>query len=167
MVTAPLGAFIVQQIPTYSATTISKQQQAKQRIRRQRRLKRAKELGSEKGASSWLTVLPIEELGFALHKGDFRDSLCLRYGWQPTNFPCKCECGASFNIDHALCCNKGGFPMHRHNEIRDFTANVLTEVCHDVCVEPTLQELNSEALPHATVNSDDGARLDICTWLLG
>ena len=52
--------------------------------------------------------------------------------------------------------------MHRHNEIRDFTANVLTEVCHGVCVEPTLQELNGESLPHATTNSDDGARLDIC-----
>ena len=51
--------------------------------------------------------------------------------------------------------------MHRHNEIQDFTANVLTEVCHDVCVEPTLQELNVESLPHATANSDDGARLDI------
>ena len=74
----------------------------------------------------------LEELGFALHKGDFWDSLCLRYGWQPTKLPCKCECGASYNNDHALCCNKGGFPMHRHNEIRDFTANVLTEVCHDV-----------------------------------
>ena len=52
--------------------------------------------------------------------------------------------------------------MYRHNEIRDFTANVLTEVCHDICVEPTLQELNGESLPHATANSDDGARLDIC-----
>ena len=99
---------------------------------------RAKELGSEKGASSWLTVFPIEELGFVLHRGDFRDTLCLQYGYQPTNLTCKCECGASFNIDHELCCNMGGFPMHRHNEIRDFTANVLTEVCHDVCVEPTL-----------------------------
>ena len=26
-------------------------------------------LSSEKGASSWLSVLPIEEHGFALHKG--------------------------------------------------------------------------------------------------
>ncbi len=29
----------------------------------------------EKGASSWLTVLPIEEHGFFLNKGEFRDSL--------------------------------------------------------------------------------------------
>ena len=51
--------------------------------------------------------------------------------------------------------------IYRHNEIQDFTANVLTEVCHDVCVEPTLQELNGESLPHVTANSDDGARLEI------
>jgi len=34
----------------------------------------------EKGASNWLTVL-IEEFGFTLHKGAFRDALALRYGW--------------------------------------------------------------------------------------
>ena len=126
-----------------------------------RHLKRAMELGSEKGASSWLIALPIEELGFALHKGDFRDALCLRYGWKPSNFPSKCACGASFSVDHALCCSKGGFPTHRHNEIRDFTASVLTEVCHDVCTEPPLQELAGEPLPYATSNREDGARLDI------
>ena len=152
-VCAPLVALIVQQNPTFSASTIFDQQQEKQRVRQLRRLKqkdtaqqleqelprhlrRAKELGSEKGASSWLTALPIDELGFALHKGDFRDALCLRYGWKPTNIPSKCACGTSFSVDHALCCKKGGFPTHRHNEIRDFTASVLTEVCHDVCTEP-------------------------------
>ena len=82
--------------------------------------------------------------------------------WQRTNLPSKCACGASFSVDHALCCNKGGFPTHRHNEIRDFTASVLTEVCHDVCTDPPLQELAGEPLPYATSNTEDGARLDIC-----
>ena len=59
------------------------------------------------------------------------------------------------------CCSKGGFPTHRHNEIRDFTASVLTEVCHDVCTEPPLQELVGEPLPYATSNREDGAQLDI------
>ncbi|KAL5470938.1 hypothetical protein EMCRGX_G028997 [Ephydatia muelleri] len=31
------------------------------------------------GASTWLSMLPIQEHGFALHKGAFRDALCLRY----------------------------------------------------------------------------------------
>jgi len=34
---------------------------------------------SEKGASSWLSTLPIAEHGFALLKGAFRDALCMRY----------------------------------------------------------------------------------------
>ena len=42
------------------------------------------ELASEKGASAWLTTLPIEEHGFSLHKQAFRDALCVRYGWEPT-----------------------------------------------------------------------------------
>jgi hypothetical protein len=37
------------------------------------------EVASEPGASSWLSALPIQEYGFALHKGDFRDALCLCY----------------------------------------------------------------------------------------
>ena len=38
------------------------------------------EASKENGASSWLSSLPIAEHGFALHKGAFRDALCLRYG---------------------------------------------------------------------------------------
>ena len=37
-------------------------------------LKHQVELASEKGASSWLSVLPIGEHGFHLHKGEFRPS---------------------------------------------------------------------------------------------
>ena len=44
-------------------------------------LQRSMELSREKGASTWLTTLPIDEHGFALHKAAFRDSLSLRYGW--------------------------------------------------------------------------------------
>ena len=44
-------------------------------------LKRHAVLASEKGASSWLSVLPIAEHGFYLHKGEFRDALRLRYNW--------------------------------------------------------------------------------------
>ena len=41
------------------------------------------DLAQEKGASSWLTTLPLKEFNFALHKGAFRDAVALRYGWQP------------------------------------------------------------------------------------
>ena len=49
----------------------------------------------EKGASSWVTTLPIDEHGFLLHKGAFRDALCLRYGWKLQNLPLHCACGDS------------------------------------------------------------------------
>ena len=42
-------------------------------------LQRSMDLGSEKGASSWLMTLPIREHNFALPKGSFRDAICLRY----------------------------------------------------------------------------------------
>ena len=124
-------------------------------------LQRAMDLAQEKGASSWLTSLPLEEFGFTLHKGAFRDAIALRYGWQPSYSPSNCACGTNFSVEHALSCPKGGFPTIRHNEIRDLTANLMTEVCHDVCVEPTLQPVTGEVFSNATAIADDGARLDI------
>ena len=126
-----------------------------------RSLQRAMDLAQEKGASSWLTSLPLEEFGFTLHKGAFRDAVALRYGWQPSYSPSSCACGSNFSVEHALSCPKGGFPTIRHNEVRDLTANLMSEVCHDVCVEPTLQPITGEVLSNATAISDDGARLDI------
>ena len=64
-------------------------------------------------------------------------------------------------MEHALSCPKGGFPSIRHNEIWDLTANLLTEVCSDVCIEPDLQPITGEVLIGATSNAQDGARLDI------
>ena len=119
------------------------------------------DLSQEKGASSWLTALPVEEFGFVLHKGAFRDALALRYGWQPLRSPTHCACGSNFSVDHALSCAKGGFPTIRHNEIRDVTAKLLSIVCHDVSVEPTLQPISDEILTGASANTQDGARSDI------
>ena len=47
-------------------------------------MKKAMGLAQEKGTSGWLTVLPFEEHGFALHKGAFRDAMALRYGCDHT-----------------------------------------------------------------------------------
>ena len=45
------------------------------------------EFSSGKRASSWLTAIPVEEFGFALYKGAFRDAQALRYGWSPNRAP--------------------------------------------------------------------------------
>lgn len=124
-------------------------------------LQRAIDVSSEKGASSWLSALPIAEHGFALHKGTFRDALCLRYGWHPPHLPSHCVCGNHFSVEHALSCPRGGFPSIRHNEIRDITASLMNEVCHAVGTEPCLQPVNGEQLHHRTANREEGARLDI------
>ena len=134
---------------------------AKLKARLPQHLQRAAELASEKGAYSWLTALPVAAHGFALHKSAFRDALCLRYNWTPTDLPRACVCGAAFTIEHALTCPTGGVTIIRHNEVRDLTANLLTEVCHDVCVEPRLQPLTGETLSTRSATTEDNARLDV------
>ena len=124
-------------------------------------LQRAMDLSQEKGASNWLTVLPVEEFGFSLHKGAFRDALALRYSWPLHNTPSRCSCGTNFTVEHSLSCPKGGYPSIRHNEIRDFTAYLMTEVCHNVAVEPHLQPLSGETMVNASSIKQNGARLDV------
>ena len=144
-ITAPLVELIVDQSEVYAPETKAAQTRAKNRTRnfhRQQQTRAAAELkvklpshlqkaidvSSEKGASSWLSTLPIAEHGFALHKGAFRDSLCLRYGWHPPHLPSHCVCGSQFHVEHALSCPRGGFPSICHNEIRDITASLMSEV---------------------------------------
>ena len=121
----------------------------------------ATDLAREKGASSWLTALPLEEHGFALHKTAFRDAIALRYGWPPSQIPTNCVCGHSFSVQHALSCPRGGFPSIRHNELRDITASLLKETCHGVATEPSLQPITSETFNRTTANRQNGARLDV------
>ena len=108
-----------------------------------------------------MTTLPIQEHGFSLHKAAFRDSLALQYGWRPNDLPSECICGKSLSEYHALSCRRSGLPTLRHNELRDLTASLLSEVCTNVAVEPPLQELSGEELSGATANRESGARLDI------
>ena len=66
-----------------------------------------------------------------------------------------CNCGMSFSVDHAMTCNLGGFPTIRYNEIRDLTASLLSEVCHNVAIEPHLQLRNGEGFHHKSANTDE------------
>ena len=176
-ITAPLAALIIVQ-ETRTTTTAEETSAIKSTIvgKKQEKLLAEAELikdklppscqclfdcATEKGASSWLSVLPTTNHGFSLHKGAFRDALCLRYGWQLPNLPQSCICGASFTVDHAMICHKGGFPTIRHNEIRDISASLLNEVCHNVGIEPSLQPLSGETFENRTANTSNEARVDI------
>ena len=146
-ITTPLVELIVNRSEAYTSETKAAQTRVKNstcNFRRQqqntaalelkeklpRHLQRVIDVSSEKGASSWLSTLPIQEHGFSLHKGAFRDTLCLRYGWHPTNLPSHCVCGNKLNVEHALSCPRGGFPSIHHNDLRDITASLMSEECH-------------------------------------
>lgn len=107
-------------------------------------LKRALGLNREKGAGSWLTALPLKMYGYALNKVEFRDAICLRYGWEVPNTPFHCGCGVKNSLDHTLKCMKGGYVAMRHNAVRDINAEFQKEVCRDVVTEPQLIPLKNE-----------------------
>eukprot|EP00731_Ephydatia_muelleri_P001468 Em0001g1468a len=144
-VTKPLYDLILQKKTHYPLSVIEAQIQAKKQLHQSKQQQtqdtaanllpqsshRSMVLTQEKGASSWLTTLPISEHGFALHKGAFCDALALRNGWDPPNTPSHCIYGKSFTVEHALSCPFGGYPTQCHNEIRNLTANLLSEVCHN------------------------------------
>ena len=177
-ISAPLCNLIEFQQAGYPWRTIAVQLNAKKNVRKQWQdnlkssaaniksavnasLKYAVNLAQEKGAST-LTALPLEEFGFSLHKGAFRDALPPGMDGFPPMFRLySCACGSHFTVKHSLSCPKGGFPSIRHNEVRDTIGCWLSEVCSDVCIEPTLQPITGETLSGATAKTEDGARLDI------
>ena len=118
------------------------------------------ELSSEKGASIWLTSLPLKDYGFRLNKQQFSDAICMRYDLRLADVPRSCACGEEYSINHCLTCKKGGFVHVRHNVVRDTVHELMTEVCKDVQLEPALLPVTGEALP-AGANTNDGARLDV------
>ena len=113
-------------------------------------------LVSEKGASSWLAVLPVKRYGFTLTKCEF-----VRYGWDPKNLSVKFPRGEPFTVAHSLQCGKGGYPLMRHDEIHDTFAKIMKDVCFDVEVEPKLQKLKRQSFEHKSTCTEDEARLDI------
>lgn len=119
------------------------------------------DIAQETGASNWLTSLPIRANGFSLNKQEFIDAIALRYGWPVEDLPNTCVCGNPNSIDHTMTCKKGGFVSIRHDEVRDLTASMLKEVCHDVATEPRLLPLEGELMRYRTANTTNEARVDV------
>ena len=60
-----------------------------------------------------------------------------------------------------MTCSFGGFPTIRHNELRDFIGSVVSEVCHDVEIEPLLQPLDGEVFQARSTTTSQEARADV------
>ena len=121
-----------------------------------------KVLAQEAEASNWLTSLPIRAKGFSLNKQEFVDAVALRYNLPVERLPNICVCGTPNDVNHSMICKRGGFVCIRHNEVRDLTANLLRDICHDVTTEPSLLTYDGEHMRHRTANTANEARVDIC-----
>ena len=99
--------------------------------------------------------------GYHLTPVEFRDAVALRMAWAPADLPRTCQCGADYTVTHALSCQLGGFPTHRHNETRHLLADVMTEACNSVAIEPVLTPVNGRTFQHPSTTTDPNARVDI------
>ena len=87
-------------------------------------MQRAVKLSQEKGSSSWLSIIPLKEMGFNLNNKEFHDAVSLRYDWEIKDIPSKCVCGERFDVNHAMICMKGGFVVQRQNKLRDLRGRI-------------------------------------------
>ena len=55
----------------------------------------------------------------------------------------------------------GAFPIIHHDDVQDLTAKMMSDVSHDVQVEPHFQPLNSKSLHYKSAVLEDDARVDI------
>ena len=60
-----------------------------------------------------------------------------------------------------MVCSFGGYPTVCHNKLRDFLGSLLTEVCHNVMVEPLLMLLNGEVFRSRTTNTSQETCADV------
>ena len=122
---------------------------------------RLNKINQEKGASTWLSTLPLKAEGYSLSKQEFWSLLKIRYGWPLLRLLNMCNCGAKYDLEHSLSYKKSGFVTLRHNHLRNITANLIDQVCHDVRVDPPLQILTGKTFDSRSTNVRDYARLDI------
>ena len=106
----------------------------------------------DKGASSWLTTVPLVDQGLALNKQEFRDSPRLSHNMPLSDLPSKCICGEKYTVCHALSCKKEGFAR-----------GAETPWCSqpNVEVEPELQPLDNERFNFKSAVTSPASRLDL------
>ena len=84
--------------------------------------------------------------------------------------PSMCCCSGKMDVQHAMSCERGGFITIRHNDLRDLTANFLSNVCDDVEIEPKLLPVTGQNISNRIANTRTETRLDIRSrgfWVKG
>ena len=126
MITAPLVKMILEQNMSTADLQLSEVKDRKRQLKNEKeeclkekyrtvleevdqRTRRNVELATKKGASSWLTALPLKAVGYTLNKQEFHDSVCLRYGWPIHKTPKYCACGRDNTLYHTLDRKSGGY----------------------------------------------------------
>lgn len=64
-----------------------------------------------------------------------------------------------------MSCDQGGFVSIRHIDIHYLTAEIVSERCKDIEIEPKLLLVSGEKLYGRTKDRSNGARLDIRAWI--
>ena len=115
----------------------------------------------DKGASSWLNAITLEEQDLILNKQQFRDALPFHYNLPLADLPSHCACVDRFTFSHSLSCKKGGFAAQRHDGIRNLLTSLLSKVCKDVEVESHLLPIDNEVFDLRSTVTNPEARLDM------
>ena len=113
------------------------------------RKQRAMKVSAENGASSWFSTLPIADHGFALSALRSLQRCPLTVLWLKSTSSTISLClWPRLTIEHALSCSRGRVQSIRHNEIRDMTVDLMSEVCYGVSIELCLQAVTEKQLMH-------------------
>ena len=111
------------------------------------RLKCHVNLVKEKGTSSWLSFLPLDDHGFSLHKSAVKDAICLCYGWKLQIAPTKCNCGSVSSLSYrkswllSVC----AYNTKRDKNMRLTASMHLTRIHSPFITQITWQPLNEHA----------------------
>jgi len=126
-------------------------------------LQRAMDLAQEKGASATVTALPLEKYGMTFPaKRDFRDILCLRYGYPIARLPEICACGEAYTVTHSQNCKRGGFILMRASAPQKLFADLCVKAGYrDVALEPRLEPLSGEKMKYKSAIKEDEAKSDV------
>ena len=117
-------------------------------------LHKSLELALEKGRSICLVDNPSNQVAWVFPSTDKHSEIHSVFTMDGSQL-------APFTMTHAFSCSKGAFPSIRHDQIRDMTAQLLSEVCPNVEVESALQPITGETFPYRIANVGDNTRLDV------